>query len=312
MLTCCVAGGGSNTYNIYLTGTELSVSTLSSGQAPTNTATNTDTSTASLAVITEAGKTIVVTASSQTNSQSSSSSGPNTVGLAVGVVTGVLALAAIVGAAFFFIRRQRRRAVEAAYRRNAASYAPSKTLSASSVNDSRWDGDYMAQRRQSNGSIADDEDFSRRILKVGGPQITQSVMVNLLTAAPGHQPRSVIILALNFSFKCASWRDNEPFKLQFIMITLHLETSLDIFLAFLLSCSSPYLNDEVLPTLPAGVMTIESTRQFPVYYLVLPLGLERLDQMLGQVLPLPPGSSGSDGELCMMREVPCALPTLPV
>jgi cell wall integrity and stress response component len=34
------------------------------------------------------------------------------------------------------------------------------------MSDSRFDGDFMAQRRQSNGSIDDDQDFSRRILQV--------------------------------------------------------------------------------------------------------------------------------------------------
>lgn len=40
--------------------------------------------------------------------------------------------------------------------------------------DARWDSDFMAQRRQSNGSIADAGDFSRRILQVS---VVQSVFL---------------------------------------------------------------------------------------------------------------------------------------
>ncbi|KAF1977103.1 hypothetical protein BU23DRAFT_565251 [Bimuria novae-zelandiae CBS 107.79] len=95
--------------------------------------------------------------------------GPNTAGIAAGVVVGVLVLAAIIGGVFFFLRRQRKRAVEEEYRRQAAanSFISGGKLhtSNSSITDSRLDPEFMA-RRQSNGSIADNEDYSRRILKV--------------------------------------------------------------------------------------------------------------------------------------------------
>jgi cell wall integrity and stress response component len=60
-------------------------------------------------------------------------------------------------------------AVEEEYRRQAAvnSFVSGGKLhtSNSSMTDSRLDPEFMA-RRQSNGSIADNEDYSRRILKV--------------------------------------------------------------------------------------------------------------------------------------------------
>ncbi|OXV09179.1 hypothetical protein Egran_03064 [Elaphomyces granulatus] len=163
--------GGNNAYDIYLTGTEDTVSTLPSGPT-TTTSGDAGGPTGAPVVVTQAGATVVVTASSQTNSSSSQSksSGPNIAGIAAGVVVGVGVLGIIIGSAFFLIRRQKRKAVEREYRRNAAiSFAPSKTASTGSMNNSRWDGEYMAQRRQSNGSIAEDEDFSRRILKVTNP-----------------------------------------------------------------------------------------------------------------------------------------------
>lgn len=159
------SGGGNNAYDIYLTGTEDTVSTLPSGPTTTTSADGTTETGGAPVVVTQAGTTVVVTASSQTNNSQSKSSGPNIAGIAAGVVVGVGVLGIIIGSAFFLIRRQKRKAVEREYRRNAAiSFAPSKTASTGSI--SRWEGEYMAQRRQSNGSIAEDEDFSRRILKV--------------------------------------------------------------------------------------------------------------------------------------------------
>lgn len=100
---------------------------------------------------------------------SDSDSKPNTAGIAAGVVVGVVGLAAIVGGVWFFMRRRRQRQAEEDYRRNAAGvndFINGGKTSASSMNDSRIDPSFM-DRRQSNGSIADNEDYSRRILKVG-------------------------------------------------------------------------------------------------------------------------------------------------
>ena len=92
-------------------------------------------------------------------------SGPNTASIAAGVVVGAVGLCAILGAAFFVYRYKKRKAVEEEYRRNALMNFQ-KTAPSSRSGDSRFDGDFLAQRRQSNGSIDDDQDFSRRILKV--------------------------------------------------------------------------------------------------------------------------------------------------
>jgi cell wall integrity and stress response component len=95
---------------------------------------------------------------------------PNTAGIAAGVVVGIVGLGAIVGGVWFFMRRRRQKQAEESYRRNAAnvdSFVAGGKLhtSNSSMNDSRIDPSFM-DRRQSNGSIADNEDYSRRILKV--------------------------------------------------------------------------------------------------------------------------------------------------
>jgi hypothetical protein len=115
-----------------------------------------------------AASTVAVTATSTPTA--AASKGPNTAGIAAGVVVGVLVLAAIIGGMFFFLRNKKRRDVEEEYRRQAAVNqftAGGKQMhtSNSSMTDSRLDPDFLA-RRQSNGSIADNEDYSRRILKV--------------------------------------------------------------------------------------------------------------------------------------------------
>ncbi|KAL5113941.1 WSC domain [Pleosporales sp. CAS-2024a] len=112
-----------------------------------------------------------------TNTNASTSPAPNqddskpsTAGIAAGVVVGIVGLGAICAGVWFLLRRRRQKQAEDDYRRNAANvdqFVSGGKLhtSASSMNDSRIDPSFM-DRRQSNGSIADNEDYSRRILKV--------------------------------------------------------------------------------------------------------------------------------------------------
>jgi cell wall integrity and stress response component len=95
---------------------------------------------------------------------------PNTAGIAAGVVVGIVGLGAIIGGVWFFLRRRRQKQAEKDYRRNASNITDFVSggklhTSNSSMNDSRIDPSF-GDRRQSNGSIADNEDYSRRILKV--------------------------------------------------------------------------------------------------------------------------------------------------
>lgn len=121
------------------------------------------------------GNTVVVTAPGQTTTAppatqgKEKSKGPNTAGIAAGVVVGVVAVCAIAGGLFFFLRHRRRRALEEEYRHNASIdnfTGNKKPSSAGSISDSRLEPSVMMQRRQSDGSIADNQDYSRRILKV--------------------------------------------------------------------------------------------------------------------------------------------------
>ena len=125
-------------------------------------------------------KTVVMT------TQAPSSNGPNKAGIAVGVVVGIVALSALVGGIVFFWRNRKRRAVEAEYRRNAANDYGVKppTSSAGSVSDARLEPSVMMQRRQSDRSIADSQDYSRRILKVG--ILYHWVILDITNMVSGH------------------------------------------------------------------------------------------------------------------------------
>lgn len=97
--------------------------------------------------------------------------GPNVAAIAAGVVVGVVVIAAIGGGAIFFVRRRRNAEIEEEHRRNAAVNAfingskPPGSSGSISMTDSRLDP-VMAHRRLSDGSIADNQDYSRRILRV--------------------------------------------------------------------------------------------------------------------------------------------------
>lgn len=122
-------------------------------------------------VVTQGEQTIVVTAppnaAGATNgANQEKSKGPNTAAIAAGVVVGVVGFCSLVGAGFFLWRFRKRQNVQPQYSNNVANEHFAKPMSQDSTSDSRFDGGFMAQRRQSNGSIADDQDFSRRILQV--------------------------------------------------------------------------------------------------------------------------------------------------
>ncbi|OJD19712.1 hypothetical protein AJ78_00335 [Emergomyces pasteurianus Ep9510] len=156
--------GGNETYHVLLTGwmQEKNIPVLG-GKSTSDGTSGPQTSSS-----TNAGQTVVVTSGGQAGK------GPNKAGIAAGVVVGIVALGAIIGGGFFFMRYKKRKAVEEEHRRNAtisSFVSGGKPLSSqhTSLSDSRLDQSMMSQRRQSNGSIADDQDFSRRILKVTNP-----------------------------------------------------------------------------------------------------------------------------------------------
>jgi cell wall integrity and stress response component len=160
--------GGDGFWSVALTGIESDVGNAPAGSGSSSAQSSqipTVTQTAAPSVITKAGQTIVVTASS--SAHTSSGGGSSKAGIAAGVVVGIIAIAAIVGGVYFFLRQRKRRAVEEEFRRNAAVSSGKPKSEVSSTNDQRLDPNITAfHRRQSIGSIADERDFSRRILQV--------------------------------------------------------------------------------------------------------------------------------------------------
>lgn len=163
--------GGFGVYSIYNRGV-IKPASLAKGDGSSDVAgSSTSSSKPAGASTTSSTAGVPTAASSSASSSDSNGSGPNTVGIAVGVVVGVIGLAAIIGGAFFFLRRRRNAQLEEEHRRNAAVNAfisgskPPSTSGGLSMTDARLDP-VAVHRRLSDGSIADNEDYSRRILRV--------------------------------------------------------------------------------------------------------------------------------------------------
>ncbi|KAE8147204.1 WSC domain-containing protein [Aspergillus avenaceus] len=167
--------GGDKAFSVYLTGLSSNVDSYSSSStSSSSTESGTSTTSDGTVVTTSGGQTVVKTADSELATQSAEEknkdSGSNTAAIAAGVVVGVVGFCALVGAIFFLWRFKSRSNMPNQYRNNDIdAFGGGKPMSQSSMSDSRFDGDFMAQRRQSNGSIDDDQDFSRRILQVTNP-----------------------------------------------------------------------------------------------------------------------------------------------
>jgi cell wall integrity and stress response component len=160
--------GGLGYFRLYLTGLTANVKTApndTTSSAPS--ASSAATSTQAI-VATKPAATVFVTnpsSSEPTQKSSGGGGGPNKVAIAVGVVVGVIAIAAIIGVIVFIMRRRRNQEIEEEHRRNAAASSLSAKSDTSSK-DQRLDPSIYSHRRQSIGSIADERDFSRRILQV--------------------------------------------------------------------------------------------------------------------------------------------------
>ena len=167
--------GGTNAWQLYTTGSGTPEGSAPGSSSGTSSSVSTKPSTTSStvpSVVTQSGKVVTVTAEAAAGSSSSSSSksggGGSKIGIAVGVVVGVLVIAAIVGGLVLFLKRRRRLAIEEEHRRNAAvnGFVNGVKSETSSTTDARLDPAVFSHRRNSIGSIADEQDFSRRILQV--------------------------------------------------------------------------------------------------------------------------------------------------
>lgn len=165
MLTL-IKGGGLHAYAVWNDGLLAQVDSATADANPTNAPTGTSggsptsTTVPSTVFITAPGST--ATPVVYTTAVASTSSGPNKAAIAAGVVVSVVIVCAVIGGLMFWLRQKRRRELEEEHRRKEKP----QSSSSSSLPDSRLEPSVMFQRRQSDGSIADNQDYSRRILKV--------------------------------------------------------------------------------------------------------------------------------------------------
>lgn len=161
--------GGDNYWSVYSTGLKDKID--SSGGSSSASSGVTSTARPTISTVTQGGTvfvTSVVPTSTDSSNSGSGSGGGSTAGIAAGVVVGIIILAAIVGGTFLLLRHRKKKAIEVEHRRAAAAseLMASKRAQAASPFDARLEP-VMLQKRQSDGSIADHQDYSRRILKVG-------------------------------------------------------------------------------------------------------------------------------------------------
>lgn len=180
--------GGRSAYYWFLDGLPFSTATASTSKpTPTTMSTTavpkttqaitTDSSqnmVASTVFVTQPGSTSATIVYTTEVAEASGSSGSNKAAIAAGVVVGVIALLAIIGGLVFYLRQKKRRELAEEMRRhesitNFVTTGEKKPTSLSSMGDSRLEPTFNFGRRMSDGSIADNVDYSRRILKVRNP-----------------------------------------------------------------------------------------------------------------------------------------------
>ncbi|KJZ71710.1 hypothetical protein HIM_08907 [Hirsutella minnesotensis 3608] len=172
-LEACGGLGKPGFWSVFNTGVSVNVDTFeppssssSGGPQPSKTPTSPSSDPS------DASKSAVATQSQSPSSQGDDNkSEPNTAGIVAGVVAGVVGAALVAGVFFWLFRRRRNSELQEEHRRNAAVNAfingskPPGSSGSMSMTDARLDP-VLANRRMSDGSIADNEDYSRRILRV--------------------------------------------------------------------------------------------------------------------------------------------------
>ena len=169
-----LAGGGNGVFEVFLTGTTLNEiknfepEVKDKESSSTNAAPSVITEVVTPTPVVDAG--LSEDLQVQEEEDDGGSSGVSTAAIAAGSVAGVLGIASVIGAVFLYMRHRKRREAEEAFKHavSANSFIEEGKRppnSSGSGSDSRLDP-VTAQRRMSDGSIADNEDYSRRILQV--------------------------------------------------------------------------------------------------------------------------------------------------
>ncbi|KAK7529854.1 uncharacterized protein J3D65DRAFT_160101 [Phyllosticta citribraziliensis] len=161
--------GGKNYWQVYLSGLDSNEVDYYDGGSSSSSSLSTSTSAGTPVVVTAGGQTVIVTKGAEASSKSSGSTASKA-GIAAGVVVGVVVLTAVIGGVLLFLRHKRRKEIEEEVRQRQSVnnfVAGGKVPGTSSLNDTILDPAFA--RRMSNGSVADNQDYSRRILQVRNP-----------------------------------------------------------------------------------------------------------------------------------------------
>ena len=177
-LEACGGLGDPGYWSVFNTGKQINVQYYEPPKTTSSTVPASKTSAPSASSAAPAPETTSTSSSSGGGGGGDSKQGSSTnvAAIAGGVVSGIVVVAAVIGFLFFYMRRKRNAELEEEHRRNAAvnafisgSKPPTSSSGSISMTDSRLDP-VMAHRRLSDGSIADNEDYSRRILRVGATE----------------------------------------------------------------------------------------------------------------------------------------------
>ncbi|RVD84531.1 uncharacterized protein DFL_006278 [Arthrobotrys flagrans] len=164
--------GGISAWSFGITGVVPPTSSKTTKSSSTSSSESTSSDAPSIQTVIKT-PTVTATAPAETDGQTNNGGGEgggggtSKAGIAAGVVVGVIAVIAMGVGGFLIVRRNRRRQAEEEYRAAVAAKEFTASIRKPQA-DTRLDP-VMLQRRMSDGSIADNQDYSRRILKVTNP-----------------------------------------------------------------------------------------------------------------------------------------------
>ncbi|KAK8243582.1 hypothetical protein IWZ00DRAFT_178194 [Phyllosticta capitalensis] len=160
--------GGKNYWQVYLSGLDNNEVDYYDGGSSSSSSSSSSTSAGTPVVVTAGGQTVIVTKGAEASNKSSGSTASKA-GIAAGVVVGVVVLTAIIGGVLLFLRHKKRKEIEEEVRQRHSvnNFVAGGKAPGTSMNDTILDPAFA--RRMSNGSVADNQDYSRRILQVRNP-----------------------------------------------------------------------------------------------------------------------------------------------